>query len=170
MNAKLGLGWMLIASAVSLSGCQSWSGGTFPLQSQTRVPPPGTGTYQLPNGYYNNTSAPAPTGQAMQTGSTSGQGLPNGVLPTTNLVAGPTTGASNFASSAQFTAPAPSNSGFTTTPAAANVSPASFQASGAPTAIDFGVTTQRTPTASGPIQASLSDSQFSEAPSLQWQQ
>lgn len=39
---------------VGLSGCQSWMAG-YPLQSPTRVPPPGTNSYNVPSTYYNNT-------------------------------------------------------------------------------------------------------------------
>ena len=37
-----------------LTGCQAWYGGGYPLQSNSRVPPPGTGSFQVPSTYYNN--------------------------------------------------------------------------------------------------------------------
>ncbi len=71
----------------SICGCQSWQGASFPMQNATRVPPPGTGTYQLPSGYYNNssnTSALAPANSMMQaTAGVNG----TGTLPATNLAA-----------------------------------------------------------------------------------
>lgn len=36
------------------SGCQNLCGGGYPMQSITRVPPPGTGSYPMQGGYYNN--------------------------------------------------------------------------------------------------------------------
>ncbi|RMF42472.1 MAG: hypothetical protein D6753_07445 [Planctomycetota bacterium] len=48
--------------ALVLAGCQGWGGGWM---NPVRVPPPGTGTYQLPPGYYNNVQpAQPPTGGA----------------------------------------------------------------------------------------------------------
>lgn len=63
----------------SLTGCQSWQGG-YPLSNPARVPPPGTGTYQVPSGYYNNTG-----GQVSQMNPVGG--FSNG-MPSTNLTAG----------------------------------------------------------------------------------
>ncbi len=57
------------ASAIGillLAGCQGWGGGWM---NPVRVPPPGTGTYQLPPGYYNNVQPaqpPAGTGNSYQ--------------------------------------------------------------------------------------------------------
>ncbi|MBX3422431.1 MAG: hypothetical protein KF752_12835 [Pirellulaceae bacterium] len=42
-------------SLLALSGCQNMCGGGYPMQSMTRVPPPGTGSYPMPGAYYNNT-------------------------------------------------------------------------------------------------------------------
>ena len=64
---------MCIASS---TGCQSWQGG-YPLSNPARVPPPGTGTYQVPSGYYNNTG-----GQVSQMNPVGG--YTNG-MPSTNL-------------------------------------------------------------------------------------
>lgn len=55
MNAKPLIYSALIVAMVHGTGCQSWQGASFPMQNATRVPPPGTGTYALPSGYYNNT-------------------------------------------------------------------------------------------------------------------
>ena len=68
MNAKPLLYSALIVALALTTGCQSWQGASFPMQNATRVPPPGTGTYQLPSGYYNNTSTSSATlPQAVQT-------------------------------------------------------------------------------------------------------
>ncbi len=40
-----------MAITVLCAGCQTWNGG-YPLQPNTRIPPPGTGTYQVPANYY----------------------------------------------------------------------------------------------------------------------
>jgi len=57
MNVNQILGTAFIVAWSCLAGCQSWQGTSFPIQNATRVPPPGTGTYQLPSGYYNNTGS-----------------------------------------------------------------------------------------------------------------
>ncbi|GIX00046.1 MAG: hypothetical protein KatS3mg111_3378 [Pirellulaceae bacterium] len=44
-----------MAGLVTFAGCQGWGGGWM---NPVRVPPPGTGTYQLPPGYYNNVQPP----------------------------------------------------------------------------------------------------------------
>ncbi len=91
-----------------LAGCTSMPQGVFPMQNMSRVPAPGTGTYNLPGNYYG--AAPA-TGQALSGQTPSGQALPGqplssqpnrfgseiavsggqqplpGSLPTTDLVA-----------------------------------------------------------------------------------
>lgn len=44
---------LLIGSAiVSQVGCQNFGTGGYPMQSVTRVPPPGTGSYPVGGGYY----------------------------------------------------------------------------------------------------------------------
>jgi len=73
-------------AAIGLSGCQSWGPNAFPMNSMSRVSPPGTGTYTVPNGYYNQTSS---LGNAPP-GMTASQGNPQltpiqGGLPTTSL-------------------------------------------------------------------------------------
>lgn len=47
-------GWVLAGWAMGISGCQSWSQVGQGIPSGARVPPPGTGTYQVPPNYYNN--------------------------------------------------------------------------------------------------------------------
>lgn len=78
--------YSIACSMIFLCGCQTWSNGGYPLQNVSRVPPPGTGTYQLPNGYYNNTTAVSPSGQVMTASATSDGLRPaSGGLPTTTL-------------------------------------------------------------------------------------
>lgn len=74
-------------SVVGFTGCRAWTGG-YPLQSPSRVPPPGTGTYQVPSNYYNN---PGTVSQAYSGGATNvaASNLNTG-YPATNLV--PATG------------------------------------------------------------------------------
>lgn len=115
MLIKLGGYGCALLLAAGICGCQTWAPGAFPMQNPSRVPPPGTGTYQLPSGYYNSTSASNPSGSGM-TASSAGSGLRKveGGLPTTDLAAAPQISkeaSSNEASSnevqpAQFTAPA----------------------------------------------------------------
>lgn len=102
---------LVALSLTAMCGCQTWSTGGYPLQNVSRVPPPGTGTYQLPNGYYNNnTTAVAPNGQVM-TASTNTGGLrpASGGLPTTTLAG--FSASQNQVQPAQFTQP-PSASQF----------------------------------------------------------
>lgn len=77
-----------VLAAISTSGCQSWGTTAFPMNNISRVSPPGTGTYPVPNGYYNQTSSlgNAPPGM---TASHSNTQLPpvQGGLPTTSLAA-----------------------------------------------------------------------------------
>ncbi|MEZ6133906.1 MAG: hypothetical protein R3C53_03240 [Pirellulaceae bacterium] len=83
--------------ATSFCGCQSWNPMGFPMQNMSRVPPPGTGTYPVPNGYYNNGNASvSPNGQFMSastnpvnTSNSTGLRPASGGLPTTNLVSSP---------------------------------------------------------------------------------
>lgn len=95
-----------------LSGCSSMPQGVFPMHDLSRVPAPGTGTYNLPGNYYGTTpTGQTPTGQALGGQTSMGQtpsgqavsGQPgsfggavassgglqplSGSLPTTNLVA-----------------------------------------------------------------------------------
>ncbi len=140
-------------------GCQSWQGGGFPVQNATRVPPPGTGTYQLPTGYYNNTnastSALAPAGRTLQASNDAASSLrtASGPLPTTNLTANNSSANNSFQ---------PGN------PLAGGVVPAAFQ-SEAPDQ-SMGSPASFSDSRSGGASASLSDTPSTEAPSLQWQQ
>jgi len=52
-----GASYGLVCLALALSGCQSWSQMTQNMPSAARVPPPGTGTYQVPSSYYSNQGA-----------------------------------------------------------------------------------------------------------------
>lgn len=64
---------MAAACLAVASGCQSWSQMGQGIPSGSRVPPPGTGTYQVPSSYYNNTS-----GAKAGTASTSQAPAPGG--------------------------------------------------------------------------------------------
>ena len=191
MHAKQLSYCALLFTIIATAGCQSWQGASFPLQNATRVAPPGTGTYQLPTGYYNNsTSALAPAGQMMQAsnGASSTLRTASGPLPTTNMTANQSAG--NFAtSSANSTYP---TTGLSTGSAGAApttglgpqanatdavqsvnsqagaVVPAAFQseASGLP----LGSTTNFSDSSGTGASASLSDAPNAEVPSLQWQQ
>lgn len=81
------VGWVLASLAVSVSGCQSWSQVAQGIPSGSRVPPPGTGTYQVPSSYYNN-------GAAAKTGAVSSNAQPAGGTNTA-AAANNTTTASN---------------------------------------------------------------------------
>lgn len=140
-----------------LAGCHSWQAAGFPMQNATRVPPPGTGTYHLPNGYYNNsgsTSSLAPQNPPLQAVA-GGMRPASGSMPTTNL--------------------------YNTTPA---VSTASFSAptTGSPASMSTSTASSVPPTASAPT-AAVPNQQFTELPqgdvptttdnelpNLQWQQ
>ncbi len=139
--------WCCAVAAIAVSGCQTWAPTGFPLQNMSRVPPPGTGTYQMPNGYYNNTSAVAPNGQVMTASSNSGLRPASGALPTTNLAAN--SSAASGATVVNRYTESPNNSG--------GVQTAQFTA----------------PTNTGgamPASASLSDSGDTSAdPALKWQ-
>lgn len=148
----------VIIAIIHSVGCQTWQGASFPLQNATRVPPPGTGTYQLPTGYYNNsTSALTPAGQTMQAsnGAASGLRTASGPLPTTNL-----------------------NSAFQPANAlGSGVVPAAFQseatnrpAGSASNFSDSSTFSDSSGGSSSGAAASLSDAPNTEAPSLQWQQ
>ncbi len=53
MRFKL-FSWFLLALALSITGCQAWSQMGQNIPTGSRVPAPGTGTYQVPSSYYNN--------------------------------------------------------------------------------------------------------------------
>jgi hypothetical protein len=157
-------------------GCQSWQGASFPMQNATRVPPPGTGTYPVPSGYYNNnsTSALTPAAQAMQANNAAATGLraASGPLPTTNMTANnaaisPNSTYSTSNLSSAMAAPAKLTSGFQATGnAGSGVVPAAFQSELANTSS----------AAASHLSDSSSDGSYgsgavtTDAPSLQWQQ
>lgn len=156
---------VMIVVATCVCGCQTWPNANFPLQNATRVPPPGTGTYQLPTGYYNNNTSALPTsGQVMQANATSGLRTPSGGLPTTNL-SSTNNLTNNPVTTADFAAP-----GF----AAANNQSAGTSAPNFKSASSqnlSGSTVSPVPSGASPnaASASLSDSPDS-VPSLQWHQ
>ena len=39
---------------LGMTGCCNWGGCGYPMNSMSRVPPPGTGSYPMPGSYYNN--------------------------------------------------------------------------------------------------------------------
>lgn len=82
-------GWFVSTLAIGISGCQSWSqlGQTMPTGS--RVPPPGTGTFQVPSSYYNSSN-----GAAGKVGSQSS-------MPSNTVQTASTTGVSPLPSTAQ---------------------------------------------------------------------
>ncbi len=147
----------LLIAITHAVGCQSWQGASFPLQNSTRVPPPGTGTYQLPTGYYNNnsTSALAPTGQTMQASNDAAGALRTaaGPLPTTNMTGGfqPANSLGNGVVPAAF------QGEMSNSPAVSN---ANFSDSG-----NFSESSS-----SNGMTTSFSEPSKLEAPSLQWQQ
>ncbi len=96
-------------AAISTSGCQSWGPSAFPMNTMSRVSPPGTGTYTVPNGYYNQTSSLGSAPPGMTASHNNNQLAPvQGGLPSTNLAAN---GAdSRSVLPAQFTS-SPSGSG-----------------------------------------------------------
>jgi hypothetical protein len=162
MNVNHILGTAFVAAWSCLAGCQSWQGASFPIQNATRVPPPGTGTYQLPNRDYHNTgssssalpgstslmhAAAPPVGLRSATGST-----PSAQLPATNLVA------PSPVVAAAYTDP---NRGQQTSQAPLN------EMRNSPVAVSQPATSTPSP---GGATGNLSDSNAREVPSLQWQQ
>lgn len=93
------VGWVLASLAVSVSGCQSWSQVAQGIPSGSRVPPPGTGTYQVPSSYYNN-------GAAAKSGAVSSNAQPAG--GTNTAAAANTTTASNTTTARTASQPLPS--------------------------------------------------------------
>ena len=79
--------WILASGMIAICGCQSWSQIGQAVPGGSRVPPPGTGTYNVPSSYYNNgagaksgalsstDSAPSATGGQVRTASA--QALPS---------------------------------------------------------------------------------------------
>ena len=180
MRATLLFQTALLLALGHLVGCQSWQGAGFPMQNATRVPPPGTGTYPVPSGYYNNnsTSALTPAAQAMQANNAAATGLraASGPLPTTNMTANnaansPNSTYSTSNLSSAMAAPAGLASGFQpASNAGGGVVPAAFQS--------------ELPSTSSAAASHLSDSGAdssndsgygsgglaTDAPNLQWQQ
>ncbi|MEO8269698.1 MAG: hypothetical protein ABI557_08260 [Aureliella sp.] len=160
MHAQQIFNYALLVVIIHTLGCQSWQGASFPMQNATRVAPPGTGTYQLPQGYYNNinnTSALTPAPQTMQASNDASGSLrtASGPLPTTNLSA---------SGSVAFQ---PANS------VGGGVVPAAFQSEASN--LSAGATSSfnnsnRFGDSGSANSASLSDAPNTEAPSLQWQQ
>jgi hypothetical protein len=176
----------LAAGCLLFCGCQSWSGGALNMQNATRVPPPGTGTYQLPPGYYNNTSAATSNSQVMQASNTNSWQSAGATLPSTSLAASSQVSSSQASNPInRYTSTGPSNN--VVLPNA--VTSASFdQVSGGSTgAVSANwsepamIPTQVTPAASSidpgfgqanavSAEVSFSDSSAVESPNLQWQQ
>ncbi len=194
MNSNNLFSRLLIAVSLSFSGCQSWQGAAFPLPNATRVPPPGTGTYQLPSGYYNNNStsslpvgSPATQLAGTSSGLTPGSGMyPTTNMPATNLVqphfATSPVASPNFQATGSNVAATGgvSTASFTASPDANNYSAVVAARSQPVESTDFSSQIADTPqtwsTQSPPnysnsgTSANLSDSIRTEVPSLQWQQ
>lgn len=94
----------------SVTGCQSWSQlGTGALQSTSRVPPPGTGSFPVPKGAYNTGNAsmgsPAAGGMMASNDVAEGTGVrtasatsaPNWTLPSTSQYRNELAGRANSA-------------------------------------------------------------------------
>ncbi len=128
------------------SGCKSWSSDNYSLYNATRVPPPGTGTYQLPNGYYNNAAQPA-AGQAAPVNAAPGANsaaavAPNPIadtMPPTSLASA--TGSTPSVQTAQFTDAQAGTAGSSFAPANSSGLPSTggmpATASGTPPAADL---------------------------------
>lgn len=177
----------LLLGGPVMVGCQSWNAGGFPLDNMSRVPPPGTGTYQLPGGYYNGGT----TGQVssnvdagFEAATFASANNPAGVsfagaMPATSLSA--TAGGyvpMNAVQPAGFAAPAnqgsaPAQSFVPQQPS--TMVPSSFAPPTMPPAqIPANPQFAPSPSSPRPIPGSNSatgftDSDFSDPPSLQWQ-
>lgn len=137
----------VLAVGASLCGCASWQATPLPIPNATRVPPPGTGTYQLPKDYFNNSTSALP--QAATSLHASQSPLGTQAMPVATSAA--------------------AGSRLTDMAAANNSPPASVgQFTDAPTS------TVVTASATEPVQAAasgrLTDAGSTEPPSLQWQQ
>ena len=98
---------LLVGSAVICqSGCQNFGGGGYPMQSVTRVPPPGTGSYPVGGGYY-GAPASAQSSNVPSTPSASNF-VDNSVGATIGALGNQANldpnGASSYVTQAQFTA------------------------------------------------------------------
>lgn len=176
------------AMVSSFAGCQSWQGAPFPMQNATRVPPPGTGTYQLPSGYYNNPTSALPATNSTQTAAAApGLRPATGTFPSTGL---PATNLASASLGSSATNPNTNGHGFVASGSSANgsVSSASYvdsPASPAPVIAAAHVQSSATddpsprftappasaanPTAGGP-NAGMPGAESTDVPSLQWQQ
>lgn len=171
MNVRTFFDWTLIAACLSFSGCQSWQGAAFPLPNTTRVPPPGTGSYQLPNGYYNNSAT-----SAIPNKSSTNQLA--GTNPSLNATTAPSSlSAFSGVSTANFAASQESQQKSSLAPAAYVQPIPSTDAHSRYTAASSPVISSSAisaPLASPPqnsgASVSLSDAAEAEVPSLQWQQ
>lgn len=173
-------GTVVMVAFVGLTGCQAWPGANFPLQNATRVPPPGTGTYPVPSGYYNNnaTSSFVPSTQTMQASNPSGLRPASGSLPTTDLAGGVVSAAhGSMVSQAGFATQSSSSSQpigsneFYSAASTPPVVPAAYSEFTDPPRIESPSTSSiRSGAVAGGASASLSDSGLQDAPSLQWQQ
>ena len=85
---------------LSLSGCKSWMG--YPMQYPARIQPPGTGTYNVPSNYYN------------QTGGSVSQVYPGTPVNASVMTAAGVPGYSTGVAPATYTTPAGSMGGVTT--------------------------------------------------------
>lgn len=86
----------VVCVALALSGCQSWSQMSQSMPTASRVPPPGTGTYQVPSSYYNN--------QGAKTNTTTSTTNPQGNVRTASASA-PASGMPGNVSTAAWTQP-----------------------------------------------------------------
>ncbi len=101
--------WLLqgtvIVCIAAITGCQSWSNAG--LYNPTRVPPPPTGAFQTPSGYYNNTS-PAPSQAktpAASTNASTFRPVTSGGKPSSEIASFPNTMNSNSVAQASFVSP-----------------------------------------------------------------
>lgn len=164
MNAPQQFFSAITLAVLFFSGCQSWQGANFPMQNGTRVPPPGTGTYQLPSGYYNNNST-----SSLTSATSNAQFAAGG----NSAIAAP---ASNFVPASTVTSGYPGNFDTSVGPYTANdTGPAVVTASAVGAPLPTTAPAQFSPPDASSFDgasASLSDDGGSnvEAPSLQWQQ
>ena len=168
-------GWLLAPWVIALCGCQSWSQVGQGIPGGARVPPPGTGTYQVPSSYYNNgvpkvgaasTSAPNIAGAPVRTASAQ-------ALPST----GPAVATANW----QMPTVDQMRSGINSTASAAldgasqranqMVESGTARAAAAVDEYTSPVLGSAPPQASSPASRSLSDSSqdATDGPSLDWQ-
>ena len=169
MNATSLFNLTLVTACLTFTGCQSWQGAAFPLPNASRVPPPATGSYQLPSGYYNNSAT-----SSLSNASPANQFASNN----SGLQSAPSQMAStNGVSTASFEAIQSTQNNNALAPAtyaqpmSGNDAHARFTA--APTQ-SLSSSAVSVPQSSGNLNSAasgrLSDATDAEAPSLQWQQ